>query len=167
MRYLLFSLCFFLVYVFYEGLKKDPRKIPSNLISKKIPEFSLKGLNRPNFTNKDLKNKKIKIINFFASWCPPCKIEHKQLLSLSKNLPVYGIAKKNNDKDLKLWLENLGNPFYIIGMDYEGLVSIDWGVYGLPETYIIDKNDFIKYRHVGPIMENDLKDIQNIINSLK
>lgn len=167
MRYFLLLLCLSFIYVFYEGLKKDPTVLPSNLISKEIPNFSIKNTEGKQFTGENLKNEKIKIVNFFASWCPPCRIEHKQLMYLSKKIPVYGIAKKNKKKDLKIWLDNLGNPFRIIGMDYEGLTSIEWGVYGLPETFIIDKNNVIKYRHVGPIMEKDLQDIVKIIDDLK
>ena len=100
-------------------------------------------------------------MNFFASWCPPCRIEHPQLLKLSNNTPVFGIAKKNNKKDLLPWLEELGSPYEVIGMDHNGLESINWGVYGLPETFII-QDGLVKYRHVGPIMKRDLEIFKNL-----
>ena len=100
-------------------------------------------------------------MNFFASWCPPCKIEHPQLLQLSNIVPVFGIAKKNKKKDLLPWLEELGSPYEVIGMDHNGLQSINWGVYGLPETFII-QDGLVKYRHVGPIMKRDLEIFKNL-----
>ncbi len=158
--------CFFF-FIFYEGLKKDPKEIPSNLISKKIPEFNLKGFNSSEMTNYDLYKSEIKIINFFASWCPPCQIEHEQLMHLSKKNSVFGIAKKNQLDELSSWLKRLGNPYTKIGMDLEGDVSIDWGVYGLPETFIVDEEGIIKYKHVGPIMKRDLKELESVIKNLR
>ena len=162
----LIFLCFFF-FIFYEGLKKDPKEIPSNLISKKIPEFNLKGFNSSEMTNNDLYKSEIKIINFFASWCPPCQIEHEQLMHLSKKNSVFGIAKKNKLDELSSWLKRLGNPYTKIGMDLEGDVSIDWGVYGLPETFIVDEEGIIKFKHVGPIMKRDLKELESVIKNLR
>lgn len=167
MRYFFISLVIFSFYIFYEALKKDPREIPSNLISQEIPIFSLSSLDGTNITDNELKNNNIKIVNFFASWCPPCRVEHKQLSVLSEQVQIIGIAKKNKAEDLLPWLQKLGNPYEKIGMDHKGIVSIDWGVYGIPETFIIDNNGVIKYKHVGPIMENDLKKIRMIINEIK
>ncbi len=167
MRYFFISLIMFSFYIFYEALKKDPREIPSNLISQEIPIFNLSGLDGSKITENELKNNNVKIINFFASWCPPCRVEHKQLSVLSKQIPIFGIAKKNKAEDLLPWLQELGNPYKKIGMDHDGLISIDWGVYGIPETFIIDKNGIIKYKHVGPIMEKDLKKIEKIITKIK
>ena len=163
--FLIFFCLFF--FIFYEGLKKDPKEIPSNLISKKIPEFNLKGFNSSEMTNYDLYKSEIKIINFFASWCPPCQIEHEQLMHLSKKNSVFGIAKKNKLDELSSWLKRLGNPYTKIGMDLEGDVSIDWGVYGLPETFIVDEEGIIKYKHVGPIMKRDLKELESVIKNLR
>ena len=163
MKYIFLVIFFFSIYILYEGLQKDPNFVPSNLISKEIPEFSIKSLEGKKFTNLDLENKEVVVLNFFASWCPPCRIEHPQLLKLSNNTPVFGIAKKNKKKDLLPWLDELGSPYEIIGMDYNGLQSINWGVYGLPETFII-KQGLIKYRHVGPIMKRDLEIFKNLTN---
>ncbi len=167
MRYFFITIFVFCLFVFYQGLKKNPRDIPSNLISQEIPEFYISSFNGPNLSHIDLKKDEIKIVNFFASWCPPCTVEHKQLQSLSKKVTTYGIAKKNKNKDLSKWLGKLGNPYKNIGMDYEGLVSIEWGVYALPETFLIDKNGIIKYKHVGPIMQRDLEKLENLIRKLR
>ena len=98
MKYIFLVIFFFSIYILYEGLQKDPNFVPSNLISKEIPEFSIKSLEGKKFTNLDLENKEVVVLNFFASWCPPCRIEHPQLLKLSNNTPVFGIAKKNKKK---------------------------------------------------------------------
>ncbi len=166
MKYL-FTLIFILItFILYESLQRDPRSIPSNLISKEIPQFSIKSFSKSNLTDFELKNNSVAVVNFFASWCPPCRIEHEQLLKLSDKITVYGIAKKNKKKDLSKWLNELGNPYKKIGMDDSGLLSIDWGVSGIPETFIIN-NGLIKYRHVGPIMNKDFERIKNIAENLK
>ncbi len=162
-----FTLIFLLfTFILYEGLKKDPRNIPSNLISKEIPEFSIKTFNNSDLSDFELRNDNVAIINFFASWCPPCRVEHEQLLKLSKDIPIYGIAKKNKKQDLSKWLKELGNPYKKIGMDENGLLSIEWGVYGIPETFIVD-DGLVKYRHVGPIMRRDLETIIKIAKNLQ
>ncbi len=168
MKYLL--LIFFLLstfLLFSEGLKKDPKTIPSNLISKNIPSFSLKGLNNNSFSDKDLRNSELKLVNFFASWCPPCKVEHKNLVTLSKKIKIYGIAKKDKEDDVKIWFLDNGNPYQSVGLDFNGLASIEWGVYGLPETFLINKKNKIIHRHVGPITKNNLIQINEIIKNNK
>ncbi len=155
--------------VFFISLSKDPSYIPSNLIDEQIPEFNLTKIsNKINFSDSDLKKKNIKIVNFFASWCPPCEIEHPQLSELSKkkNIKLFGINKKDNEKDLNKFLSKLGDPFSAIGSDPVGRASIDWGVYGLPETFLIDKNGIIRYKHVGPIMKRDLNVLEKILDKL-
>ena len=166
MKYILLSI--FLLgtgFLFYEGLKTDPSLVPSNLISKKVPIFQLQKLNNYKLlTPSDLQNKEqFKIVNFFASWCPPCKIEHPQLMELANNYKIYGIAKKDNGENVNKWLKTNGNPFTKIGLDKDGISSIEWGVYGLPETFLIDKKGNIIYRHVGPIMSTDLEKIRDIL----
>lgn len=171
MRYifLLGVICFF-CYIFLVGLFKDPTKLPSNFVNKKIPEFVAESLKKKNsFTNKDLDSKKtIKLVNFFASWCPPCKIEHPQLkyFAMNESIELFGINKKDKIEDLYGFLNKLGNPYKKIGLDPKGTVSIEWGVYGLPETFFIDKESKVRYRHVGPIMERDIKKIEKIIKKL-
>ena len=169
MKYIL--LIIFLItstYIFFEGLKKDPTYIPSNLISQEIPEFKINSINQNElFSSNDLKSNKIKIVNFFASWCPPCKVEHPQLKKLSEKYELYGIAKKDETKNLLRWLDALGNPFQKIGLDKNGLTSISWGVYGLPETFFINGKGIIIYKHIGPIMKKDLEYIKNLIYDVK
>ena len=169
MKYVILIICLFgISFVFIQGLKKDPTIIPSNLISRKFPEFQLKPLkNYDVLTQKDLQKKEIKIINFFASWCPPCKVEHPQLIELSKSFNLYGIAKKDKPQELLTWLEELGNPFKKVGLDNEGMVSIEWGVYGLPETFIVDDSGVIIYKHIGPVMKKDVIEIKSLIKKLK
>ncbi len=151
---------------FYIGLNKDPSFIPSNLIEKEVPKFTLKKSELfKSFVREDLLKDNKKIVNFFASWCPPCKIEHPNLLKLSEKVKIYGIAKKDNDKEIQKWFKKSGNPFEKIGLDIDGTVGINWGVYGLPESFLIDEKGFIIYKHVGPIMEKDLLTINKILSS--
>jgi len=147
-------------FLFYEGLKNDPRIIPSNLISKEIPRFRLNSFDNKSFEDNDLRTKDLKLVNFFASWCPPCKLEHSNLIELSENLKIYGIAKKDTIKNINTWFSNMGNPYTKIGFDHDGMVSINWGVYGLPETFIINADQKIIYRHVGAITKKDMKKIK-------
>lgn len=169
MKYVILIICLFgISFVFIQGLKKDPTIIPSNLISRKFPEFQLKPLkNYDVLSQKDLQKKEIKIVNFFASWCPPCKVEHPQLIELSKSFNLYGIAKKDKPQQLLTWLEELGNPFKKVGLDNEGMVSIEWGVYGLPETFVVDDSGVIIYKHIGPVMKKDVIEIKSLIKKLK
>ena len=169
MKYVILIICLFgISFIFIQGLKKDPTIIPSNLISRKFPEFQLKPLkNYDVLTQKDLQKKEIKIVNFFASWCPPCKVEHPQLIELSKSFNLYGIAKKDKPQELLTWLEELGNPFKKVGLDNEGMVSIEWGVYGLPETFVVDDSGVIIYKHIGPVMKKDVIEIKSLIKKLK
>lgn len=154
-----------LSFFFYKGLEKDPSLIPSNLIKKEIPDFKLKKTKLfPFFEKSDLlESKDLKMVNFFASWCPPCKIEHPNLIKLSEKFPIYGIAKKDSDNKIYNWLKKSGNPFKAIGLDNDGSASINWGVYGLPETFLISGDGKILYKHVGPITKKDLSKIFKIL----
>ena len=153
--------------LFFEGLKNDPKIIPSNLISKEIPKFKLSSLDDKSLEDSDLRTKDLKLVNFFASWCPPCKVEHKNLIELSQRLKVFGIAKKDSVKNIKNWFSQMGNPYTKIGFDHDGMVSINWGVYGLPETFIINEDQKIIYRHVGAITKKDMKKIKLILDKNK
>ena len=152
-------------FMFYEALKTDPSVVPSNLISKEVPSFKLtKVSDYPLVDSNDLENNgQFKIVNFFASWCPPCKVEHPQLMTLSNSFNIFGIAKKDNEQNIEKWLKKDGNPFTKLGIDKDGLSSIQWGVYGLPETFLIDKNGNIIHKHVGPIMKKDLEKIESFL----
>ena len=161
----LFFILLSLGFLFYEGLKTDPSIVPSNLLSKKIPSFKVNKIsNYPLLDFSDLgKDGHFKIVNFFASWCPPCKVEHPQLMTLSKKFKIFGIAKKDDEQDIENWLMKDGNPFTKLGIDKDGTSSIHWGVYGLPETFLIDKNGNIIHKHVGPIMKKDLEKIESFL----
>lgn len=151
--------------------KSDPRLIPSALINKKAPRQdlpplleSLPGIKKSNLTGE------VKLVNFFSSWCGPCRVEHDLLMKISKDgdIPLYGINYKDDRKSAISWLNELGNPFHKIGVDRSGRNAIDWGVYGVPETYIVDYEGKIRYRHVGPLNKKILiRDINPLIEFLR
>ncbi len=143
---------------FLWGLKADrnPSDIPSVMIDKEVPVFDLARLDGSGvigFDNADLKTGTVTLVNAFASWCLPCLAEHPILTELAKRngIRLYGINYKDRPDDAARWLREHGNPYARIGADTSGRVSIDWGVYGVPETYIVDGEGRIRYRHIGPL----------------
>jgi len=140
------------------GLKLDPRKIPSPLVDKPLPAFSLPTLEDPKklFTNADLKGKVV-LVNVWASWCVACKQEHPVLLALSrdKQVPIIGLNYKDRREDATNMLKVEGNPYDVSIMDADGRVGINWGVYGVPETFVVDKQGVIRYKQIGPISPED------------
>ena len=142
--------------VFLLNIDKDASVVPSVLIDKPAPEFSLpplpgrdKGLSRADLTKGE-----VSVLNVFASWCIPCRGEHPLIKRLSReaNVPVYGLNyKEKAPEDGVKWLDELGDPYAAVGMDLSGRTGIDFGVYGVPETFIIDGNGQIRYTHVGPV----------------
>ena len=151
--------------------KKNPTEVPSALIGKPAPEFALPAPNGfpQGLSSADLKGK-VAIVNVFASWCPPCHVEHPLLLELAKDKSVLlvGINWKDKDEKLAAWFKEAGNPFSHIGADRSGRVAIEWGVYGAPETYIVDRGGKIVYRLAGPLTEDRLKDeIRPLLAKLK
>jgi cytochrome c biogenesis protein CcmG/thiol:disulfide interchange protein DsbE len=153
---LFFVLCGFL----FIGLYKDPSEVPSPLIGKTVPVFSLPTLQDSSiqFTQREFLGK-VSILNVWATWCFACKQEHSALLELaSKNVaPIYGLNYKDDAAKAKLYLRDFGNPFVANAFDESGRVAIDWGVYGAPETFIIDRKGIIRYKHIGPISLDDLE----------
>ncbi len=144
---------------FAVGLTRDPRIIPSALIDQPVPDFELPPLKpeKPGFSTADLRGKVI-LVNVFASWCVPCRVEHPQLMRLAREgIPIYGINWKDKREDAIAWLEELGDPFARIGYDRENKAGIEWGVYGVPETYIVDREGRIRYKHVGPMFPETLE----------
>ncbi len=140
---------------------KNISDIPSALIDKPAPEFSLPPIEGRDdgFASSDLAGK-VSLVNVFASWCLPCRVEHPILMRLSREgVPVYGINHKDKAEDARRFLAELGNPYLRIGADRGGRVSIDWGVYGYPETFIVDRAGRIRYKHIGPIMPRDLEEL--------
>lgn len=153
------------------GLGKDPREIPSALIDKPVPQFELPPLmeDLPGLASADFGGEVV-MVNVFASWCIPCRIEHPLITRLAEDgiLPVYGLNWKDEKADALAWLNELGNAYTRIGWDLSGRVGIDWGVYGVPESYIVGKQGRIRYKHVGPISREALNEtILPIIRELQ
>jgi cytochrome c biogenesis protein CcmG/thiol:disulfide interchange protein DsbE len=136
----------------------DPKILPSALIDKPAPEFTLAGLGDDKGIALDGLKGQVVVVNFFASWCEPCRDEHSLLMGLEKKIgaPVYGIAYKDKPQDTQHFLQLLGDPYHAIGLDESGRTAIDFGVYGVPETYVIDKAGRIRKRFVGPLSQKDV-----------
>jgi cytochrome c biogenesis protein CcmG, thiol:disulfide interchange protein DsbE len=140
---------------FAVGLTREPSKVPSALIDRPIPDFALPalaGAGVPELADETIKGK-VALVNVFASWCIPCKVEHPILMRLAseKRVAIYGINWKDKGADAARWLKELGNPYTAIGHDEPGRVGIEWGVYGAPETFVVDREGRIRYKHVGAI----------------
>ena len=150
--------------------ERNPSEIPSNLLNKNVPFFEAESLfkNEKFISSQEFKNEII-LVNFFATWCKPCRDEHVYIKRFSnkKGIKVIGINYKDNSKKTIKWLKNLGNPYSDVLIDKNGRVAIDWGVYGIPETFIVNPSGIIKYRHVGPITSKIYKKINLIINENK
>jgi cytochrome c biogenesis protein CcmG, thiol:disulfide interchange protein DsbE len=150
-----------LVVVFAIGLTHDPHLLPSALIDRPVPDFALPGLyeEAEGLSRNDLGGR-VTLVNFFASWCAPCREEHAQLMALARRpgVTLDGIAYKDKPEDARRFLDGLGNPFRRIGIDRDGAAAIDFGVYGVPETYLVDSSGHIRYRQVGPVTAADIAD---------
>ncbi|TXG80373.1 MAG: DsbE family thiol:disulfide interchange protein [Thermomicrobiales bacterium] len=144
------------------GLNLNPREVPSPLIDKPAPAFSVPQLHQADKTisRDDLKGK-VWLLNVWASWCVSCRQEHPLLVDLAKSgaVPIYGLNYKDQREAGLKWLAEHGNPYVISAYDQDGRVGIDYGVYGVPETFLIDKNGVIRYKHIGPVTPDALKDI--------
>ena len=131
----------------------DPRLLPSALLDKEAPAFELASLAGGGTLSRDgLKGQPV-VVNFFASWCAPCRIEHPLLMRLAKqeNIPLFGIAYKDKPEDAARFLAQLGDPYRAVGLDRDGRAGLDFGAYGVPETYVIDRTGHIRKRFVGPL----------------
>ena len=171
--FLIPSAIFFIVLLTFFYLliiDRDPLSLPSNLLNKKTPNFVTESLLKENkFISSDEFGGEIILVNFFATWCKPCRDEHVYIkrFSSEKNIKVIGINYKDNPQKTIQWLKNLGNPYSKIPLDKNGRIAIDWGVYGIPETFVINSEGIIKYRHVGPINDEIYIKINKIINKIK
>ena len=147
-----------LMIFFFVGLGLNPRLVPSPLIDQPVPDFSLPKLKQPDvmFQQMDLQGE-VSLLNIWATWCTSCRQEHKVLMKIaeSKEVPIYGLFYKDDPTNGSIWLKNLGDPYRANAVDRDGRIGIEWGAYGTPETFIIDKQGIIRYKHVGPIRWQD------------
>ena len=149
-----FGLFLALVALLAVGLRLNPREVPSPLIGKPAPAFDLPMLRQPDkrFSQKDMLGS-VWILNVWASWCPPCLVEHPVVSQMSRSglAPVVGLNYKDTREEALPWLKRNGNPFQVVVFDANGRIGIDYGVYGVPETYVIDRKGVIRYKHIGPL----------------
>ena len=152
------------------GLGLDPKKVPSPLIDKPAPEFSLSMLEDPTRTlsNRDLEGQ-VWVLNVWASWCVSCRAEHEVITSLARRnlVTVVGLNYKDESEEATRWLGQFGNPYAVSLVDSDGRTGIDWGVYGVPETFIVGADGRIKYKHIGPVTHESLEsEIMPVIEEL-
>lgn len=159
-----FGLFFALSALFYERLTDggNPAVIPSALINKPVPDFAMPALEGltddngpvPGFSNADLKGD-VTLVNVWGSWCGPCRAEHPYLMALAErdDIRIFGINQKDKPANARRFLGSLGNPYEAVGVDPRGRVSIDWGVYGVPETFVVNAQGCITHKHVGPLTD--------------
>jgi cytochrome c biogenesis protein CcmG/thiol:disulfide interchange protein DsbE len=152
-----------------KGLSLDPQALPSALIDRPLPEFSLPVLGEERMVSRDGVTGESSLFNVWATWCASCRVEHPFLTRLAEQgLPIYGINYKDEDVAALGWLDELGDPYRLNIVDAEGSLGLDLGVYGAPETYVVDGNGVIRYRHVGVVNERVWQDIlAPIIEELK
>jgi cytochrome c biogenesis protein CcmG/thiol:disulfide interchange protein DsbE len=173
MKRFLIPLAIFIVLVGFLaiGLKLDPREVPSPLIGKPAPDFKLALLSDPakQLSPADLRGK-VWLLNVWASWCGSCRQEHEVLLDLAKqgSVPIYGMDYKDQPGDAQAVLNRYGNPYVETVVDLNGRAGINYGVYGVPETYLIDRNGIIRYKHTGPLTRESLdKKILPLVKELQ
>lgn len=150
-----------LALLFWRGLSGNPSEIPSALIGKPVPEFSLPpvaGMGVPGFDSASLKQGRVTVVNVWASWCVPCRTEHPLLMELSRrqDIRLIGLNYKDEPENARRFLGTMGQPFAAVGADEEGRASVDWGVYGVPETFIVDGNGVIRFKWIGPLTPEGL-----------
>jgi cytochrome c biogenesis protein CcmG/thiol:disulfide interchange protein DsbE len=139
------------------GLRHDPHEVPSPLINKPAPDFQLPQLQQATatFSAKEMRGK-VWLLNFWGTWCIACREEHPLLVEYAKTgvVPIYGVDYKDERAAALQWLDEFGNPYALTAFDVDGRVSIDYGVYGAPESYLIDRNGVIRFKQIGPITED-------------
>ncbi len=161
MRYLIPLFAFVVLALFlFAGLSLNPRQVPSPLIDKPAPEFELYSLHEPEkiFSSRDNLGK-VWLLNVWASWCVACRDEHPLLVQLANSgvVPIFGLNYKDEDATAKKWLKHFGDPYATSIVDPDGSVGIDYGVYGVPETYVIDKQGIIRHKQIGPVTADSLQ----------
>jgi len=165
-RIIIFCFVIFCLFVFWLGLKKNINYDTESLIGSRISNFQLNEINHNNqsISEKDLKNNEFTLINFFASWCAPCRTEHKYLLKLSdKKIKILGVNFKDKKSNANKFLKELGNPYDFVAKDSEGKASVLFGIYGIPESILIDNNLTVIKKIIGPIDQSQYNEILNLI----
>lgn len=162
MRFILPLVMFLVLAGFlYKGLHLDPHEVPSPLIDKPAPAFNLPQLQETNkqFSPAEMKGK-VWLLNAWSSWCVSCKEEHPVLMDLAQQniVPIYGLDYKDKREDALMQLSQAGNPYTLTVMDRDGRTGINYGVYGVPETYVIDKQGIIRYKQIGPVNDQNLRE---------
>ena len=162
MRFILPLVVFLIMAAFmYAGLSLNPREVPSPLVGKAAPAFMLPQLHEPTkqFSPQDMKGK-VWLLNVWASWCTACEGEHPVFMELARQniVPIYGMDYKDKRENGEAWLRKHGNPYVLAVSDNEGRVGIDYGVYGVPETYVIDKQGVIQHKQIGAVTPKILND---------
>jgi cytochrome c biogenesis protein CcmG/thiol:disulfide interchange protein DsbE len=155
LRYLIPLGIFLVLVIFFAvGLQLDPREVPSPLIDKPAPAFEVAQLHRPEARiGTDQLRGQVWLLNVWASWCFACRSEHPHLVELSRQklVPIYGLNYKDERADALRWLQQFGDPYTVSAHDLDGRVGLDYGVYGVPETFLIDRDGVIRHKHIGPL----------------
>ena len=159
----------FILGIFYVSLNRSSNYDTENLVGTKLSEIKLKSFYKDKFyVNEDFENNKYTLINFWASWCAPCRIEHQYLMELSnqKNIKILGVNFKDKKTNALKFLKDLGNPYDYLAKDSQGKQSVSFGVYGIPESILIDNKLIIMKKVIGPLNSQDLEEINKIIKNL-
>jgi len=166
----IFFLLILLIFFYLLIIDRNPSELPSTLLDKNVPKFETESLLKDeNFISPKEFENEILLVNFFATWCKPCWDEHIFIKRFSneKGIRVIGINYKDNSKKTIQWLKNLGNPYSNVPIDKNGRIAIDWGVYGIPETFVVSSKGIIKYRHIGPVTKKIYKKINLLIKEIE
>ena len=159
----------FVLLVFYNSLNRETNYSTDYLVGNKLANITLKSFdNNKIYTSEDIQKSRYTLINFWASWCAPCRIEHPYLMQLSKekNLNILGVNFKDKKINASKFLNELGNPYYYMAKDTSGKQSVNFGIYGIPESILINNETIVLKKFVGPLNDQNLNDIKEIINSL-
>ena len=159
----------FVLLVFYNSLYRETNYSTDYLVGNKLAKINLKSFDDNKiYTSEDFKKNRYTLINFWASWCAPCRVEHPYLMQLSKekNLKILGVNFKDKKINASKFLNELGNPYYYMAKDTKGKQSVNFGIYGIPESILINNETIVLKKFIGPLNEQNLNDIKEIINSL-